>query len=112
MEIILTPFVWLLQVFYDWCGSYGLALILFAIVVKLILFPFSLKGKRSMIQMNMLSDKMNKLQKQYGKDKERYNLEIQKLYEKEKVNPMGGCLWSFLPLLILLPLYAIIRQPL
>ena len=112
MEIILTPFVWLLQVFYDWCGSYGLALILFAIVVKLILFPFSLKGKRSMIQMNMLSDKMNKLQKQYGKDKERYNLEIQKLYEKENVNPMGGCLWSFLPLLILLPLYAIIRQPL
>ena len=98
MEIILTPFVWLLQVFYDWCGSYGLALILFAIVVKLILFPFSLKGKRSMIQMNMLSDKMNKLQKQYGKDKERYNLEIQKLYEKENVNPMGGCLWSFLPL--------------
>ena len=95
MEIILTPFVWLLQVFYDWCGSYGLALILFAIVVKLILFPFSLKGKRSMIQMNMLSDKMNKLQKQYGKDKERYNLEIQKLYEKENVNPMGGCLWSF-----------------
>lgn len=112
MEIILTPFVWLLQVFYDWCGSYGLALILFAIVVKLILFPFSLKGKRSMIQMNMLSDQMNKLQKQYGKDKERYNLEIQKLYEKENVNPMGGCLWSFLPLLILLPLYAIIRQPL
>ena len=55
---------------------------------------------------------MNKLQKQYGKDKERYNLEIQKLYEREKVNPMGGCLWSFLPLLILLPLYAIIRQPL
>ena len=68
MEIILTPFVWLLQVFYDWCGSYGLALILFAIVVKLILFPFSLKGKRSMIQMNMLSGKMNKLQKQYGKN--------------------------------------------
>ncbi len=112
MDIILTPFVWLLQLFYNLCGSYGIALILFAIVVKLLLFPFSLKGKRSMIQMNMLSDKMNKLQKQYGKDKERYNLEVQKLYEKEKVNPMGGCLWSFLPLLILLPLYAIIRQPL
>ena len=90
MDIILTPFVWLLQLFYNLCGSYGIALILFAIVVKLLLFPFSLKGKRSMIQMNMLSDKMNKLQKQYGKDKERYNLEVQKLYEKEKVNPMGG----------------------
>ena len=111
-QIILSPFVWLLTVFYNLFGSYGLALIFFAIVVKLILFPFSLKGKRSMIQMNMLSDKMQKLQKQYGKDKERYNLELQKLYEKEKVNPMSGCLWSFVPLLILLPLYAIIRQPL
>ena len=111
-QIILSPFVWLLTVFYNLFGSYGLALIFFAIVVKLILFPFSLKGKRSMIQMNMLSDKMQKLQKQYGKDKERYNLEVQKLYEKEKVNPMSGCLWSFVPLLILFPLYAIIRQPL
>ena len=111
-QIILSPIVWLLTVFYNLFGSYGLALIFFAIVVKLILFPFSLKGKRSMIQMNMLSDKMQKLQKQYGKDKERYNLELQKLYEKEKVNPMSGCLWSFVPLLILFPLYAIIRQPL
>lgn len=111
-QIILSPFVWLLTVFYNLFGSYGLALIFFAIVVKLILFPFSLKGKRSMIQMNMLSDKMQKLQKKYGKDKERYNLELQKLYEKEKVNPMSGCLWSFVPLLILFPLYAIIRQPL
>ena len=111
-QIILSPFVWLLTVFYNLFGSYGLALILFALVIKLVLFPFSLKGKRSMIQMNLLSGKMQQLQKQYGKDRERYNLEVQKLYEKEKVNPMSGCLWSFVPLLILLPLYAIIRQPL
>ena len=110
-QIILSPFVWLLTFFYNFFGSYGIALILFAVVVKLILFPFALKGKRSMIQMNMLQGKMQKLQKQYGRDRERYNLEVQKLYEREKVNPMGGCLWSFLPLLILIPLYAIIRQP-
>ena len=108
---ILTPFSWLLQLFYDLTGSYGFALILFAVVVKLILFPFSLKGKKSMIQMNMLSGKLQQIQKQYGKDRERYNLEVQKLYEREKVNPMGGCLWSLLPIFILLPLYAIIRQP-
>ena len=111
MDIILTPFVWLLQVFYNFCGSYGLALVLFALVVKVVLFPLSLKGKRSMIQMNMLSGQMQKLQKQYGKDKERYNQEVQKLYEKEKVNPMGGCLWSFIPLIILMVLYPIIREP-
>ena len=109
---IMTPFTWLLMFFYNFFNSYGVALILFALVVKLILFPLSLKGKRSMIQMNMLSGKMQKLQKQYGKDQARYNEEVQKLYAKENVNPMGGCLWSMLPLLILLPLYAIIRQPL
>lgn len=112
MGIILKPFAWLLLLFYNVVSNYGLALILFALVVKIILFPVSLKGKKSMIQMNMLSGRMQKLQKQYGADKERYNLEVQKLYEKEKVNPMGGCLWSFIPLLILIPLYSIIRQPL
>ena len=111
MDIILTPFVWLLKCFYSWFDSYGLALILFAVVVKVVLFPLSLKGKRSMIQMNMLQGQMQKLQKQYGKDKQRYNLEVQKLYEKEKINPMGGCLWSFIPLIILMILYPIIREP-
>lgn len=112
MQLLLTPFVGILMLFYQLFQNYGIALILFAVVVKLILFPFQLKGKRSMIQMTMLSDQMQKLQKQYGKDRERYNQEVQKLYEKEQVNPMGGCLWSFIPLLILLPLYAIVRQPL
>ena len=108
---ILMPFSWLLQFFYDLTGGYGFALLLFAVVVKLILFPFSLKGKKSMIQMNMLQGKMQQIQRKYANDKQRQNLEIQKLYEKEKVNPMGGCLWSLLPIFILLPLYAIIRQP-
>lgn len=112
IQLVLTPFVWILMLFYNFFENYGIALILFAFLVKLILFPFSLKGKRSMIQMNMMQGKMQKLQKMYGNNKEKYNLEVQKLYEKEKVNPMGGCLWSFLPLLVLLPLYAIIRQPL
>ena len=111
-QIILSPFVALLTLFYNIFGSYGLALIFFAIVIKLILFPFSLKGKKGMIQMNMLSGKMQQLQKAYGNNRERYNQEVQALYAKEKINPMSGCLWSFLPLIILFPLYAIIRQPL
>ena len=112
MGIILTPFALLLMCFYDLFQSYGLALILFALVIKLVLFPFSLKGKKSMIQMNLLSTKLQQLQKQYGKDRERYNMEVQKLYEKEKVNPMSGCLWSFVPIIFLMVLYGIIREPL
>ena len=111
MGIILKPFAWLLLTFYNIFNSYGLALVLFAIVIKLILFPVSLKSKKSMIQMNLLSGKMQQLQKQYGKDRERYNLEVQKLYEREKVNPMGGCLWSLIPMIVLIALYGIIREP-
>ena len=112
MVIILRPFAWLLLFFYNLFSSYGLALILFAVVIKLILFPVTLKSKKSMIQTTMLSEKMQKLQKQYGKDRERYNLELQKLYEKEHVNPMGGCVWSLIPMFVLIALYGIIREPL
>ena len=112
IQLLLTPFVWVLMLFYELFDNYGVALILFAVLVKVILFPLSIKAKRSMIQMNMLNGQMQKLQKMYGNNKDKYNLEVQKLYEREKVNPMGGCLWSMLPVLILFPLYAIIRQPL
>ena len=112
LHIVLTPFSWLITVFSTIFNNYGLALLLFALIVKLILFPFSIKGKRGMIQMNMMQGKMQKLQKMYGNNKEKYNLEVQKLYEKEKVNPMGGCLWSMLPLLLLFPLYYVVREPL
>ena len=109
---LMFPFAWLLNFFYNMSGNYGVALICFAVVVKLVLFPLQMKGKRGMIQMNLISGKMQQLQKQYGKDKERYNLEVQKLYERENVNPMGGCLWTLLPLFVLIPLYSIIREPL
>jgi YidC/Oxa1 family membrane protein insertase len=110
--IFLQPFAWLLLFFYNLFNSYGLALILFGVVIKLVLFPVTLKSKKSMIQTTMLSSKMQQLQKQYGKDKERYNLELQKLYQREKVNPMGGCLWSLIPMVVLIALFGIIREPL
>ena len=109
-QIILTPFSWLLTFFHNF-SNYGIALILFAIVVKVILFPFSLKSKRSMIQMNMIQGKVQQIQKQYARNREKMNEEIQKLYAKEKVNPTSGCLWSMIPLFVLWPLYAIIRRP-
>ncbi len=112
MELILKPFAWLFLALYNGLNSYGLALIVFAFLIKLVLFPLNLKGKRSMIGMNMLQGKMQQLQKECGKDKTRYNQEVQRLYEKEKINPMGGCLWTMLPLPIMIGLYYVIRQPL
>ena len=112
MYYIVLPFSWLLNIFNSFFNSYGWAIILFGLVVKIILFPLSMKGKKSMIQTSMLSSKLDRLKKQYGKDQQRYNMEMQKLYQQEGVNPMGGCLWSLLPIFVLLPLYAIIREPL
>ncbi|MCD8004606.1 MAG: membrane protein insertase YidC [Oscillospiraceae bacterium] len=110
-EIILTPFSWLLTVFHDFFNSYGVALILFAIIVKAILFPFSLKGKRSTIQQTLIQDKVQKIQKQYANNRTKMNEELQALYAKENVKPMSGCLWNMVPLLVLWPLYSIIRRP-
>lgn len=111
-QVLMTPFSWLLKTFCQVFDNYGVALILFTLVVKIILFPFSLKGKKSMIKMNLLNGQMKEIQQRCGTDRERYSQEVNKLYADNQVNPMGGCVWSFVPLAILMPLYAIIRRPL
>ncbi len=111
-QILMTPFSWLLKTFCVIFDSYGIALFLFAVVVKLILFPFSLKGKKSMIKMSMASAQLKEIQKRCGNDRERYNQEVQKFYTENGISPMGGCGWTMIPMLILFPLYAIIRRPL
>lgn len=108
---ICIPFAWLVRLFYSLTGSYGAALILFTLVIKLIMLPFQMKSKKSMVRMNRLSGKMQELQKKYANNQAKYAEEVQKLYADEGVSPMSGCLWSFLPLPILLALYSIIRQP-
>ena len=110
-QILMTPFSWLLKQFCLLFDSYGIALILFTIVIKIILFPFSLKSKKSMIQMNLLSAKQREIQQRYPNDRVKQQEETQKLYAENGVNPMGGCLWSLLPMFILFPLYAVIRRP-
>ena len=109
---ICVPFAWLTRLFYSLTGSYGLALILFTLVVKLVILPFQLKGKKSMLRMNRMQGKIKDIQTRYANNKQRQQEEMANLYAQEGVNPMSGCLWSFLPFPILIALYAIIRQPL
>ncbi len=108
---ICMPFAWLVRLFYTLTGSYGMALILFTLVIKLIMLPFQMKSKKSMMRMSRMSGKMQEIQKKYANNQAKMNEEMQKFYAEEGVNPMGGCLWSFLPLPILMALYSIIRQP-
>lgn len=109
---ICVPFAWLTRLFYTWTGSYGVALILFTLMVKLVLLPFQLKSKKSMLRMGRMNGKVQEIQKKYANNKEKQQQEIADLYAREGVNPMSGCLWSFLPFPILIALYYIIRTPL
>lgn len=108
---ICVPFAWLVRLFYNLTNSYGVALILFTLVIKLIMLPFQMKSKKSMMRMSRVSGQMQELQKRYAKNQAKLQEEMQKLYEEEGVNPMSGCLWSLIPYPILIALYSIIRQP-
>ncbi len=96
---------------FDLVGNYGVAIILFALVVKLIMLPFQLKSKKSMMRTSRMTPRLKELEKKFGNDRQRYQEEVNKLYKEEGINPMSGCLWSFLPFPILIALYQAIRFP-
>ncbi len=111
-DIVTVPFGWLLGQLYQLTNSYGWALILFAILVKLILTPITAKGKKSSMKMSRLTPRLQEIQKKYANDQQKQSEAIQALYKEEGVSLGGGCLWSFVPLLILIPLYTVVREPL
>ena len=110
-NLITRPFGWLMIRLYNMTGSYGWAIILFALVVNLILTPFMAKSKKSMMRSTRLQPKIMELQRRHEGNQQKLNQEMQKLYREEGVNPMSGCLWSLIPFPILIALYSVIRQP-
>lgn len=112
LNFIAKPFGMLMLWLYDVLKDYGLAIILFALVVKLILLPFMMKSKRGTMRTQSLQPVIKELEKRHGANKQKYNEELQKLYKEEGINPMGGCIWSLIPFPILIALYQAIRYPL
>ena len=110
-DLVQVPFGYLLSWLNQLTSNYGVALIIFAIALKLILFPATAKAKKSTMKMSRLTPKLQALQKKYGNDQQKLSEATQALYKEEGVSMGGGCLWSLLPLLILIPLYTVIRQP-
>ena len=110
-DIIQVPFGWLMAQLYQLTTNYGWALILFAIIVKLVLLPATAKGKKSTMKMSRLSPKLKAIQEKYANDQQKQSAAMQALYKEEGVSMGGGCLWSLLPLLVLFPLYTVVRQP-
>ena len=111
-KIITIPFGYLLDWLYQFVGNYGLALIFFALIVQLVLLPITAKSKKSMMKMSRMTPKIQAIKDKYPNDQQKQNEEIQKLQKEEGASlGCGGCLWSLVPMLILIPLYGVIRQP-
>ena len=111
-DIITVPFGWLLGVLYDLTSNYGYAMIIFALIVQAVLTPINAKSKKSMMKMSRLQPRIQEIQRKYAHDQQKQNEAIQKLQQEEGASMgMGGCLWSFVPLLILFPLFTVIREP-
>ena len=110
-DIVTVPFGLLLSWLYDFTANYGLALILFAVIVKVVLLPISAKGKKNSMKMSRLQPRLTAIQQKYAGDQAKMNEEMQALYKSENVSMSGSCLWSLVPLLILFPLYTVVRAP-
>jgi len=98
-----------LSVFYDLIPNYAIAIALLTLVVMVITTPFTLKGTRSMIQMQRLQPEMRRLQIKYKDDRQKLNEELMAFYKENQLNPLGGCLPLLLQAPIFMILYNVIR---
>ena len=112
LSAIAKPFGWLMLVLYNFFNDYGVAIFAFALIVRLILLPFSAKSKKSLMRSSRLQPLMKELEKKHGANTPKYQEEVAKLYREQNINPMGGCIWTLIPFPILIALYQAIRFPL
>lgn len=111
MQILYELFGKLLFFIYSLVGDYGVSIVLFSIIAKLILLPINIKQTKSMQDMNKLQPELQKLQKKYGSNKEKLNEETMKLYKEYNVNPMGGCLPLLIQFPIIIGLFRVLQEP-
>lgn len=104
--IIVNPMMNTLVFIYSLIGNYGIAILIFTILIKLITLPFSIQQMKAMKAQTAAQPELQALQKKYGKDQQRYQQEMMKLYKEKGINPLGGCL----PMLIPWPLFLAFYQ--
>lgn len=111
-KIISTPFGYVMRFIYEMVGNYPLSLFLFALLVKVLMIPMTIKQKKSMLEQQRIRPMIEKIQKTYARDQRRMQEEMQNLYDREGVSPMAGCGSMLLTFPILIGLYGVIIQPL
>ncbi|MBV1905718.1 MAG: membrane protein insertase YidC [Pseudomonadales bacterium] len=107
---IAVPLFKLLLWLEGFAGNWGIAIILLTFLVKLLLYPLSAAGFRSMGKLRKVAPKMKKIQEKYKDDRQKLSQEMMGFYKKEGVNPMGGCLPMLLPMPIFLALYWVLFE--
>ena len=105
-------FGYLLLLLYNLVNNYGLAIILFTVIIKLILLPLSIKQQRTMKKSSKIQEKMKTIQFKYKNDPEKMNQEIMSLYKTENMSPFSGCLTAIIQMLLLLSIFYLVRCPL
>ena len=109
-KFITVPFGWILGQLYNLTDNYGIAMILFALVVQTVMLPMRAKSKKSSMKLSRIQPLIQDIQARYT-DPVKQNEMMQKLYKEEGVSMGGSCLWSMIPLFILFPLFTVIREP-
>ncbi len=109
-DVIAKPTLWLLNKLYSVFGNYGIAIILVTILFKVLFWPITQKGMKSMKNMQKLQPKMAKIKEKYKDDPTRMNQEVMSLYKTYKVNPLGGCLPMVLQIPVFFALYKVLLQ--
>lgn len=104
-------FGYLLQFLYSLVNNYGLAIILFTIIIKLLLLPLSIKQQKTMKKSTELQEKMKTIQFKYKNDPEKMNQEMMSLYKSENMSPFSGCLTAIIQMLLLLSIFYLVRSP-
>lgn len=112
LNFIGSLFGYVLNFFLSFTNNYGIALLLFTVFTRILLFPLTISQQKSSMKMARLGPKQRELQKRYANNKQKYEEELQKLYTKEGYSPTSGCLPMLIQMPILLGLYAAVRQPL
>ncbi|MBC8570645.1 YidC/Oxa1 family membrane protein insertase [Zongyangia hominis] len=107
-----VPLGYILWACYAVVKNYGVALIIFTLLTKLLLLPLSIKQQKSTVKMALFQPKIAELQKKYGNNKQKYQEELMALYEKEHYSPTAGCLPMLIQLPILFGLIDVIYRPL
>jgi len=111
-EFIANIFGYLLKFLYGLVNNYGLAIILFTVIIKLLLLPLSIKQHKTMKKSSKLQEKMKVIQFKYKNDPEKMNQQVMELYKNEKMSPFSGCLTTIIQLLLLLSIFYLVRNPL